>query len=114
VNSPKEKLVENLRKNLRLVRQAMKLRQDELGTMAGVSRQTINNIENFRSPMSDTVYIAIAAIIDSYKNRDRMVFRIIEVILRSGCDDECPNPIIDGSFVNGWLAVINHYTGDDL
>lgn len=51
--------------NLLLIRRAVGWTADEFGEKIGVTRQTINNIENKRNRLTKTVYIAMRSVLDA-------------------------------------------------
>ena len=56
--------IERLQDNLALIRKAGGWSAEEFGEMIGVTKQTISNLENKKTPMSKTQYIAIRAVLD--------------------------------------------------
>ena len=84
----KEKMIRNLQRNLKLVRSAAGWNQQELADLIGVSRQTINNIENQKSPMSPTQYVAIAAMLDLRQKEKPGLNNVIEAVLMMEDDDQ--------------------------
>lgn len=56
--------VERLQDNLALIRKAGGWSAEEFGDMIGVTKQTISNLENKKTPLSKTQYIAIRAVLD--------------------------------------------------
>jgi len=65
MRNDKEKIIKNMQNNLRLVRHAAGWSAQELGELIGVTRQTINNIENHKTPLSATQYVALCAMLKS-------------------------------------------------
>lgn len=59
-----EEMIRNMQKHLSLIRECCGLTQTELANIIGVTRQTLNNIENNKSPLSQTQYVAIACLLD--------------------------------------------------
>ena len=53
-----------LQDNLALIRKAGGQSAEEFGDMIGVTKQTISNLENKKTPLSKTQYIAIRAVLD--------------------------------------------------
>lgn len=53
-----------LQTNLATIRKAAGWTAADLGELIGVTKQTISNLENNRTPMTKTQYIAIRAILD--------------------------------------------------
>ena len=56
--------IERLQDNLALIRKAGGWSAEEFGEMIGVTKQTISNLENKKTPLSKTQYIAIRAVLD--------------------------------------------------
>jgi len=56
--------IEQLQNNLGTIRKAGGWSTEEFGDMIGVTKQTISNLENKKTPMSKTQYIAIRAVLD--------------------------------------------------
>lgn len=56
--------IAKLQDNLFLIRKAGGWTAEEFGDMIGVTKQTISNLENKKTPMSKTQYIAIRAVLD--------------------------------------------------
>ena len=84
----KEEIIANFQLHLKLIRQAINWDQGELGELIGVSRQTINNIENFRTPLNTTQYVALAAVIDKKINDKPALRNLIDTILAMEVDEE--------------------------
>lgn len=59
-----ENEIARLQDNLLLIRQAGSWSAEEFGEMIGVTKQTISNLENKKTVMSKTQYIAIRAVLD--------------------------------------------------
>ena len=59
-----EELV-RMQNNLLLIRRTVGWTADEFGERIGVTRQTINNIENRRNRLTKTVYIAMRSVLDA-------------------------------------------------
>lgn len=56
--------IDRLQDNLALIRKAGGWSAEEFGDMIGVTKQTISNLENKKTPLSKTQYIAIRAVLD--------------------------------------------------
>ena len=59
-----EQEIEKLQDNLLLIRKAGGWSAEEFGDMIGVTKQTISNLENKKTKMTKTQYIAIRAVLD--------------------------------------------------
>lgn len=57
--------IERLQSVLLLVRRSVGWTAEEFGERIGVTRQTINNLENGRNKMTKTQYIAIRSVLDA-------------------------------------------------
>lgn len=80
----REKQVTNLQNNLSAIRKIAGWTAEQLGEKIGVTKQTISNLENNRSNMTLTQYIAIRAIIDYEikNNKDNVVLpQVVEILL---------------------------------
>lgn len=62
--------IEKLQNSLLLIRKAGGWSAEEFGDMIGVTKQTISNLENKKTKMTKTQYIAIRAVLD-YEMADR-------------------------------------------
>lgn len=56
--------IEILQDSLPIIRRAGGWTAEEFGSMIGVTKQTISNLENKKTPMNKTQYIAIRTILD--------------------------------------------------
>ena len=56
--------IQKLQESLPLIRNAGGWTAEEFGEMIGVTKQTISNLENNKTPMTKTQYIAIRAVLD--------------------------------------------------
>lgn len=57
--------IQRLQDNLQTIRQVGGWTAEEFGEMIGVTKQTISNLENKRTAMTKTMYIAIRAVLDA-------------------------------------------------
>jgi len=64
VDSKQKAQIEILQKHLSSIRKIAGWTAEELGNKIGVTKQTVSNLENQKTPMTLTQYIAIRAIID--------------------------------------------------
>ena len=64
MNNYTEKEIKKLQDNLLLIRKIGGWSAEEFGEMIGVSKQTISNLENKKTAMTKTQYIAIRAVLD--------------------------------------------------
>ncbi len=85
----RKKQVYVLQKHLCSIRKIAGWTTEELGYKIGVSKQTISNLENQKTPMSVTQYIAIRTILDyeiKNNNSNESLKRIVEILLDSEYD----------------------------
>lgn len=76
-----EKIHELLKDRLQEIRGYANLSAEKLGNLIGVSRQSINNMEAGRTPITKTACIAICAVLDGLAERDPMLRLRIEKLL---------------------------------
>lgn len=84
-----DKYIERLQNCLPIIRKTANWSTEDLGNLIGVTKQTISNIENKKTPMTLTQYIAIRAIIDYeiQNNPDNKDLKtVVDILLDS--DDE--------------------------
>jgi transcriptional regulator with XRE-family HTH domain len=78
--------ISKLQDNLLVIRKVAGWTTTELGNLIGVTKQTISNLENKKTTMTKTQYIAIRAILD-YKissNTDNIVLaQVVDILLNS-------------------------------
>ena len=60
----REKQINRLQQNLSTIRRIAGWTTEQMGEKIGVTKQTISNLENGKTPMNFTQYIAIRAILD--------------------------------------------------
>ena len=60
----KQKQIKRLQDNLSSIRKIAGWTAEQLGEKIGVTKQTISNLENNKSPMNLTQYIAIRSVLD--------------------------------------------------
>ena len=106
MNLIQERIILKVQKNIKLIRQATGLSQGEMADRIGVSRQTINTMENKKSPsvMSGTIYVAIGGVLDLYLKERVGLIAVVEAILSMNDTDPDIKVIVSGSFIGGWLA----------
>jgi len=78
-----------LQKNLSAIRKIAGWTAEQLGEKIGVTKQTISNLENGKTAMTLTQYIAIRSIIDfeiQANNENTVLPQVVEVLLNR--DDE--------------------------
>lgn len=69
----KEKLIANMTNNLIMLRTGLGFTQEELANKIGLSRSTIMGIENKRSKMTWTVFLALMLVFSKHKETDKLL-----------------------------------------
>ena len=90
----KQKEVQLLQQNLCSIRKIAGLTAEQLGEKIGVTKQTISNLENSKTQMNLTQYIAIRSILDYEieSNRDNIVLpQVINILVDNGAELEEEN-----------------------
>lgn len=77
-------IVENFQSLLRPIRNIMDCSIAEMAEAIGVTRQTMNNLENRKTGMSQTQYIALSAFIDHYFRQNDQLLPAIQAIIDQG------------------------------
>lgn len=88
----RQKQINRLQKNLSSIRKIAGWTAEVLGNKIGVTKQTISNLENKKTPMNFTQYIAIRSVLDAEieQNKENKVLpQVIAILLDSG--DELDN-----------------------
>lgn len=74
-----------MQNNLLLIRRIVGWTAEEFGERIGVTRQTINNIENGRNKLTKTQYIAMRSVLDAeiaqYPEETEMLRTILEILV---------------------------------
>lgn len=60
-------------KNMPVLRASVDLTQEQLGVKLGVSRQTIVAIENEKSPLTWSLYLALVCVFYQYDNSKKLL-----------------------------------------
>lgn len=90
----KQKQVQLLQQNLCSIRKIAGWTAEQLGEKIGVTKQTISNLENSKTQMNLTQYIAIRSILDYEieSNRDNIVLpQVINILVDKGTELEEEN-----------------------
>lgn len=85
----RQKQINRLQSNLSSIRKIAGWTAEVLGNKIGVTKQTISNLENEKTPMNFTQYIAIRSVLDAEieQNKDNKVLpKVIEILLDSDDD----------------------------
>ena len=88
----RQKQINRLQKKLSSIRKIAGWTAEVLGNKIGVTKQTISNLENKKTPMNFTQYIAIRSVLDAEieQNKENKVLpQVIAILLDSG--DELDN-----------------------
>lgn len=91
MNNVKNRLID-YKRNLSSIRKIAGWTAEVLGNKIGVTKQTISNLENKKTPMNFTQYIAIRSVLDAEieQNKENKVLpQVIAILLDSG--DELDN-----------------------
>ena len=85
----REKQIKKLQQNLSAIRKIAGWTAEVLGEKIGVTKQTISNLENQKTPMGFTQYIAIRSVLDYEieNNKENEVLRKVVMLLLDS-DDE--------------------------
>jgi transcriptional regulator with XRE-family HTH domain len=85
----REQQIKRLQQNLSSIRKIAGWTAEALGEKIGVTKQTISNLENKKSPMNFTQYIAIRSVLDyeiEINKENEVLPKVIALLLDS--DDE--------------------------
>ena len=88
----RQKQINRLQKNLSSIRKIAGWTAEVLGNKIGVTKQTISNLENKKTPMNFTQYIAIRSVLDAeieQNKKNKVLPQVIAILLDSG--DELDN-----------------------
>ena len=88
----RQKQINRLQKNLSSIRKIAGWTAEVLGNKIGVTKQTISNLENKKTPMNFTQYIAIRSVLDAeieQNKENKVLTQVIAILLDSG--DELDN-----------------------
>jgi hypothetical protein len=81
------KEIQRFQDSLLLIRRTVGWTAEEFGEKIGVTRQTINNLEGKKVPLSKTVYIAMRSVLDNeiktYPNDTEMLLVILDIFVDS-------------------------------
>ena len=71
-----DEFISRMIKNLPVLRAAIDLTQEQLGTKLGVSRQTIVAIENGKSPLTWSLYLAMVCVFGLYEESRNLIEKL--------------------------------------
>lgn len=80
----KKEQINNLQIHLSSIRKIANWTSQELGDKVGVTKQTISNLENLKTTMTQTQYIAIRAILDfeiKTNKENEVLAQVVELLL---------------------------------
>lgn len=85
----KQKQINRLQDNLSAIRKIAGWTAEDLGERIGVTKQTISNLENKKTPMNLTQYIAIRSVLDFEiaSNKENTVLPQVVTILLDKADE---------------------------
>ena len=92
------------------LRRFMGLSGQELSEYLGVTRQTVSNIEQKRTPMNIPLYLAYGALLDNYLGKHKQDMKAIQAVIRRNnpeigeADMNLELNSVNGSFLQGWFA----------
>lgn len=79
--------IKKLQENLSSIRKIAGWTAEVLGEKIGVTKQTISNIENYKTPMNFTQYIAIRSVLDyeiANSKENEVLPKVVMLLLDSG------------------------------
>ncbi|MFI3210178.1 MAG: hypothetical protein R3Y64_03905 [Peptostreptococcaceae bacterium] len=95
---------------MKFIRHILGFNVQEMADFMGVTRQTINNLETNKSPMSISQYIVFCAIIDNKCKYNSEALRAINAIIRSNStfnENVDLNRLYDGLFLEKWFSILS-------
>lgn len=87
----KQRQIHRLQQNLAPIRKIAGWTTAQMGDKIGVTKQTISNLENGKTPMTFTQYIAIRSILDCEMDMSKdseLLARVVTILLDSNNDDD--------------------------
>lgn len=79
----RECMISTMQYSMRQIRQILNIGVQELADIIGVTRQTINNIENGKNKLSTVQYIAFCAVIDHLVSKQNLSYDMISAVLEN-------------------------------
>ena len=73
--------IQKLQRNLSSLRKLAGWTAEDLGKKVGVTKQTVSNLENFRTSMSKLQYIALRTVLDYEAQRNQNLARALQLVL---------------------------------
>lgn len=102
----REKMVGTMQLSMKQIRQALGFGVQEFGDLLGLTRQSINNLENRKNPMSEIQCIAVCAVIDHCTKDKPELLSVLAKILHSnesGQEGGVFETIENGSLLKKWF-----------
>ena len=105
----REQMIRSMQRSLKFIRQLMDVSMQEFSEFVGVTRQTINNLENNKSTLSATQYIAVSALIDNAGRRNPDIVSAIDAVIKANARDVNVKPVseFNNSFLERWFKSFN-------
>lgn len=97
----RQQMIDTMQNSLKQVRQVLGFGVQEFSDIVGLTRQTVNNLENRKNKMSATQYVAICAVIDHCTKDRPELLQVLSTILSS--NDTVENSTVFSSIENGSL-----------
>ena len=111
----RDKMVKSMQVSLPQIRQLLNVSAQELSQYIGITRQTINNLENNKNKggMSESIYLAISAFLDYRMKENPALYTHLASILAS--NEEKDNHAVfwsieNHSLINKWFL---HFPGEE-
>ena len=82
--------IKRFQENLALIRKILGLSEKELGDQIGVTRQTISSIENQKTKMNRTQYLALRMVIADEMNKNSEDNKMLDFIMKAIVDETEP------------------------
>ena len=86
-----DKEIRKLQTNLQAIRKVAGWTTEELGEQIGVTKQTISNLENHKTTMTKTQYIALRTVIDyeiATNTENATLAQVVKALLNSDDDED--------------------------
>lgn len=79
----RDNMISTMQQSLRQIRNVLGMGVQEFGDYLGLTRQSVNNLETFKSRMSASQYLAVAALLDCYFKRHPKSYEVVTALLRN-------------------------------
>lgn len=80
--------IERMQSNLSTIRKVARMTSEQFGEAIGVSRQTIGNIENGRSKLTKTQYLAIRAVLNYMAADNQGLAQIVRALVDEPVEED--------------------------